>query len=95
MDNFCALSRNALHCGVPEFSDTETSHLYATRGDYVAGLTVDYTAEFRVDGGGWRSVSGTLPAPANPRDVAARHVKTVLVDHDCTENPTGVGCPGR
>ncbi|MBB5639889.1 PKD domain-containing protein [Cryobacterium roopkundense] len=79
--------------GVPEFSDTATSHIYAIRGDYVAQLTVDYAAEFRVGGGPWQPVSGTLPADANPLDVAARHVKSVLVAHDCNQNPAGVGCP--
>ena len=78
--------------GVPEFSDTATSHIYETRGDYLAALTVDYSAEFRVGGDGWRSVSGTLPAAANPLSVMARHVKSVLVARDCLEDPAGLGC---
>ena len=77
---------------LPEFSDTATSHIYEVRGDYVALLTVDYAAEFRVGGGGWQPVSGTLPASANPLNVTVRHVKSVLVAHDCIQNPAGVGC---
>ncbi|MDH6235970.1 hypothetical protein [Cryobacterium sp. CG_9.6] len=78
--------------GVPEFSDTDTSHVYEERGDFVAGLTVDYTAEYRVGGGGWIAVSGALSATADPLTVAVRRIKTVLVAEDCIQNPAGVGC---
>ncbi|TFD76603.1 hypothetical protein [Cryobacterium psychrophilum] len=78
--------------GVPEFSDTDTSHIYDVRGDFVAGVTVEYSAEYRVGGGAWTAVSGTLSVAANPLPVAVRHIKTVLVAHDCLQNPAGVGC---
>ncbi|WP_156109709.1 hypothetical protein [Cryobacterium sp. MLB-32] len=78
--------------GVPEFSDTDTSHIYRERGDYVSTLSVAYSAEFRVGGGDWQPVTGTLAVAGNPLPVAVRHVKSVLVAHDCIQNPSGVGC---
>ncbi|KGJ71948.1 hypothetical protein GY21_18690 [Cryobacterium roopkundense] len=78
--------------GVPEFTDTDTSHIYTVRGDYVSSLSVEYSAEFRVGGSGWQSVTGTLAVAANPLPVVVRHVKSVLVAHDCIQNPAGIGC---
>jgi len=78
--------------GVPEFSDTDTSHIYDVRGDVVAGVTVEYRAQYRVGGGSWTAVAGTVAAAAPPLQVAVRHIKTVLVAHDCLQNPAGIGC---
>src|SRR5690606_29803565 len=37
-----------------EFSDTATSHAYASAGSYVVVLTVHYSPDYRLAGGTWR-----------------------------------------
>ena len=78
--------------GLPEFSETNTSHRYRETGNYAVRLTVDYTAEYRFAGLAWRNIAGTLAVPANPLAVVAAQARTVLVDRECTRNPGGPGC---
>ena len=78
--------------GLPEFSETATSHEYRQTGSYVITLSVDYAAEYRFAGQSWRSIRGTLAVPANPLTVVASAARTVLVDRECTRNPSGPGC---
>ncbi len=75
-----------------EFSDTATSHIYRASGSYTIALSVDYTAEYRFAGQAWRGIRGTLAVPANPLIAVAGSARTVLVDRECTRNPTGPGC---
>lgn len=77
---------------LPEFSITATSHTYRSSGTYVIALTVDYAAEYRFAAQPWRSIGGTLAVPANPISARAGTAKTVLVDRECTRNPSGPGC---
>lgn len=78
--------------GVPEFSTTDTSHVFATSGVFPVRLTVTYGAEYRYAGQGWRRVIGTVTASSGVLDVVAGEAKTVLVNRDCTANPRGPGC---
>lgn len=75
-----------------EFTRTPTSHVYAREGSYTIRLTISFAAEYRFDGGAWRSVSGTIPLRANDLNLRAGSAQTVLVDRDCAANPGGPGC---
>lgn len=76
-----------------EFTPTDTSHAYAAKGTYPLTVTALYTAV--VDFGPWgtRAVDGVTSAPAAAREIRVVEVHTALVEHDCDEDPAGVGCP--
>lgn len=77
--------------GVPQFTRTDTSHVYMERGEYTVSTVVQYTAE--VDfGGGWVAVPGILEIPTAGTPVQVYEVRNALVEHDCIEDPTGPGC---
>ncbi|WP_223848942.1 MULTISPECIES: hypothetical protein [Microbacterium] len=77
--------------GRAQFSATDTSHAYSTRGTYTATATVRYAAQ--VDfGGGWTDVPGLLEIPAGATTLQIVEVRTALVERTCGENPTGPGC---
>ena len=78
--------------GVPEFSSTPTSHVYAARGIISVRLVVVLSAEYRVGDGPWMPVAGVLPValPEVPLRIAS--ASTVLVDRDCRAAPAGPGC---
>ena len=78
--------------GVAEFSATGTSHVYAVRGTYRVELVVVLTAEYRVGGGAWIPVAGSLAVPAAPLDLVVGTADTVLVGRDCSVRPAGPGC---
>ena len=78
--------------GVPEFSPTPTSHVYTAAGSYGVSLTVEYTAQYRIGGGPWRDVPGTLTLSAPTFTVIAADAKTVLVQRNCQADPRGPGC---
>lgn len=78
--------------GVGEFSATDTSHVYAARGTYRVGLTVVLAAEYRVGGGAWLPVPGTVAAAAPGFDLVIAAASTVLVDRDCRTGAPGPGC---
>jgi hypothetical protein len=78
--------------GVHEFDKTPTSHVYAKQGAYDIDLIIDFGAEYRYAGGGWVPIAGTIPVPANRLHASAGDAKTVLVQRECTRNPSGVGC---
>lgn len=75
-----------------EFGPTPTSHVYRQRGTYVVALDVDFAAEYRYAGGSWVPIAGTLTIPANPLTLAVGDAKTVLVEHNCRQDPAGPGC---
>lgn len=80
--------------GVEEsWTETTTSHTYATREDVTASVTVVFTAEVNA-GSGWFSVPGTLPIVAPAVGVKVFEVDTVLTDGDCMANPSAAGCGG-
>lgn len=78
--------------GVPEFSETATSHVFTERGGYTITAAVIYTAEYRFAGQSWRGIAGTLTIPEAPMAALAGEARTVLVDRDCSQNPRGPGC---
>lgn len=75
-----------------EFDPTPTSHAYAHKGTYYIGLGVEFAAEYKFAHDDWTPVTGTLTVPANRLKATAGSATTVLVDRDCTQNPTGPGC---
>lgn len=73
------------------WTETATSHAYASRDDVDASVTVVFTAE--VDAGaGWFAVPGTLPVQAPAVPVKVFEVDTVLTNGDCAANPSAPGC---
>lgn len=78
--------------GQREFSETATSHVYATSGVYTVHLAVGLRAEYRFAGSPWRAISGTLTVAGEPQRVLVGEVDTVLTRGDCNENPAGPGC---
>ena len=78
--------------GLPEFSDTATSHAFASPGSYAVVVAVVYSAEYRFAGLAWRPVQGTLSTSTSPLGVIVGDAQTVLVNRECTTNPAGPGC---
>jgi hypothetical protein len=78
--------------GLPEFSDTATSHVFDTRGVVTIESAVEYGAEYRFAGQPWRAISGTIAVWARPLAATAGDAKTVLVERDCLRGPFGPGC---
>lgn len=78
--------------GIPEFDPTPTSHIYTADGTYFIDLSITFRAEYKYATGNWTPVIGTITLPANRLEASAGEAKTVLVNHDCTENPSGPGC---
>jgi hypothetical protein len=78
--------------GLPEFSQTATSHSFSERATRVITLVVSYSAQYRFAGQGWRNVAGSLTVPADPLTAIVGDARTVLVDRDCLRRPRGPGC---
>lgn len=78
--------------GLPEFSDTATSHVFDAPGSYAVVVAVVYSAEYRFAGLAWRPVEGTLAVSASPIGVIVGDAQTVLVNRECTTNSSGPGC---
>lgn len=77
---------------IPDFSQTPTSHIYAKPGTYFIDLSITFRAEYRYAGGSWIPVVGAITLPSNRLEATAGDAKTVLVNHDCRQNPGGPGC---
>ena len=78
--------------GLNEFDVTPTSHTYRTTGTYTVRLSITYRAEYRINGGPFLPIAGTLTRPSNDLHIRAGTAKTVLVDENCIQNPHGPGC---
>jgi hypothetical protein len=78
--------------GIPEFDPTTTSHVYTAKGTYFIDLSITFRAEYKYAAGNWTRVLGTITLPANRLEAMAGDAKTVLVNRDCTQNPSGPGC---
>lgn len=78
--------------GLREFDASPTSHIYREAGSYTIRLSIVYRAEYRIAGGPFTPIAGTLTLPANELHITAGGAKTVLVDRDCTVAPHGPGC---
>ncbi|WP_345546886.1 hypothetical protein [Microbacterium jejuense] len=77
--------------GSPQFTPTETSHVYRERGVYSSSVAAEYTAA--VDfGAGWQAVDGVVTARTGDYPVQVVEVRTALVEHTCAEDPHAAGC---
>ncbi|MBD3940823.1 hypothetical protein IF188_03790 [Microbacterium sp. NEAU-LLC] len=77
--------------GSPQFTPTETSHVYQERGEYSASVATEYAAA--VDfGAGWQPVDGVVTARTAAYSVQVVEVRTALVEHTCAEDPHAAGC---
>ena len=78
--------------GQPEFTKTETSHVFDDVGERHITLQIDFTAEYSYDGGTWTPIDGLLHVDTEPIDAVVGSATTVLVGDDCTAEPTAPGC---
>lgn len=78
--------------GLAEFSETETSHVFDRAGEYTISLTIIYSAEYRIGGGAWQQLAGTVPSTSPPLTASAKAAKTVLVADDCGRRRVSPGC---
>ena len=78
--------------GQREFTPTDTSHVYASAGEYTVDLSVVVRAEYRFAGSQWRAIAGTLSLAGAPQRVLVGELDTVLTQGDCLANPSGPGC---
>ncbi|WP_166408882.1 hypothetical protein [Labedella phragmitis] len=90
-DTFSTAGSTWEDLGVPRFTATNTSHVFEDRGPTTVALSVAYAVEVSVEGGEWIHVAGTVAATTTV-DGYVGTAKTVLVDGDCMEDPTGPGC---
>lgn len=78
--------------GLPEFTETPTSHRYAASGEFSAQVEAAFRAEYRYAGMEWQAVSGIVTATSHPLAVLVAQAKTVLVSRDCAADRGGPGC---
>ena len=64
--------------GQEELTKTPTSHVYRSRGDVQARVTVVYSAQYRVAGGPWIGVAGAVSGTAPPQRVLVVVERTAL-----------------
>jgi hypothetical protein len=64
--------------GQEELTGTPTSHVYRTRGDVQARVTVVYSAQYRVADGPWIRVAGAVSGTAPPERVLVVVERTSL-----------------
>lgn len=77
---------------VPEFSETATSHIFRTRGNWTVSVAVAYAADYRFADEPWKRIGGTLAVSSAPLTALSLDARTVLVGGDCVANPHGPGC---
>jgi hypothetical protein len=78
--------------GSQDFDPTPTSHVYLRAGSYTIQLNITFSAQYRYAGGSWTDVIGTIDLSANPLTITAGSARTVLVNRDCVQGPSGPGC---
>ncbi|GLU88840.1 hypothetical protein Agsp01_10950 [Agromyces sp. NBRC 114283] len=78
--------------GLPALSSTDTSLRFEQPGRATVRLSVQYSAEYRFAGSGWRGIPGTLSVEAGELEFLVGTFRTVLTDGDCRANPDGPGC---
>lgn len=64
--------------GQQELTETPTGHIYEERGDRNAVVDVAYSAQYRLGGGDWLEVLGTVTGQAPPEQVLVVVERTVL-----------------
>lgn len=79
----------------PEFNvPTPTSHVYEDTGSYTVGLTTVYVGEYRVAGGEWQLIPGTITLDAAPVTADIWRTVTRNVADDCGADASAWGCTG-
>lgn len=78
--------------GQGEFTETVTSHVYATAGEYTVDVAATLRAEYRFAGSPWRAIAGTLAVAGAPQRVLVGEFDTVLTQGDCNAHPDAPGC---
>jgi hypothetical protein len=66
--------------------------VYDEPGTYFIDLSIEFAPEYRIGGMPWTPIAGTITVPANRLTATAGDAKTVLVELECTRNPSGPGC---
>ncbi|MCW2791819.1 MAG: hypothetical protein JWO76_917 [Nocardioides sp.] len=66
--------------GAP-YPDLEITHEYARKGGVRPSVDTTYAAQFRVNGGPWRDVNGTVTIPGNPVQLQVRTASPILVGY--------------
>ena len=67
--------------GAP-YPDLQITHDYRSKGGVRPRVDTTYSARFRVNGGAWRDVDGTVTIPGAPVDLQVRTATPVLVGHN-------------
>jgi hypothetical protein len=67
--------------GAP-YPDLLITHSYLQKGGVSPRVDTTYTARFRVDGGAWRDVDGTVTVPGDPVPLEVVTARPVLVSGD-------------
>lgn len=79
----------------PEFNTpTPTSHVYEKTGSYTVGLTTQYIGEYRVEGGDWQLIPGTITMDSTPVTADIWRTVTRNVADDCSADSSAWGCTG-
>ncbi|NYD43116.1 hypothetical protein [Nocardioides panaciterrulae] len=66
--------------GAP-YPDLQITHAYESKGGVSPSVDTTYAAQFRVDGGAWRDVDGTVTIPGSPVRLQVRTARPVLVSY--------------
>ena len=61
------------------YPDLQVTHEYGRKGRVAPSLDTTYAAQFRVEGGPWRDVEGTVTIPGTPQALRVVEARPVLV----------------
>src|SRR6478736_8655267 len=61
------------------YPDLQITHAYLRRGRVAPSVDTTYAAQFRVDGGPWRDVAGTVTIQGSPQGLRVVEARPVLV----------------
>jgi hypothetical protein len=61
------------------YPDLEVTHRYLRRGRVAPSVDTTYAAQFRVNGGAWRDVAGTVTIPGSPQGLRVVTARPVLL----------------
>ncbi|MFC6046133.1 hypothetical protein [Nocardioides hankookensis] len=61
------------------YPDLDITHSYTRKGRVSPSVDTTYAARFRVDGGPWRDVAGTVTVPGSPQKLRVVEARPVLV----------------
>lgn len=77
--------------GQPQFTPTDTSHVYRKPGIFTVTATVTYSADIDL-GTGWIPINGRLTGPPASQQIRVVKAYTALVEGTCMERPRAPGC---